>query len=109
MITTGASNDIEQATRIARSMVSRYGMSDKYGMMALETVNNAYLGGDTTLACSSATAADIDSEVRAIIENAYNKAVEIIKANRKKMDELAGFLLEKETITGEEFMEILNR
>lgn len=109
VITTGASNDIEQATRIARSMVSRYGMSDKYGMMALETVNNAYLGGDTTLACSSATAADIDSEVRAIIENAYNKAVEIIKANRKKMDELAGFLLEKETITGEEFMEILNR
>ena len=78
-------------------------------MMALETVNNAYLGGDTTLTCSPATAADIDSEVRAIIENAYEKAVEIIKANRKKMDELADFLLEKETITGEEFMEILNR
>lgn len=109
VITTGASNDIEQATRIARSMVSRYGMSDKYGMMALETVNNAYLGGDTTLTCSPATAADIDSEVRAIIGNAYEKAVEIIKANRKKMDELADFLLEKETITGEEFMEILNR
>ena len=109
VITTGASNDIEQATRIARSMVSRYGMSDKYGMMALETVNNTYLGGDTTLTCSPATAADIDSEVRAIIGNAYEKAVEIIKANRKKMDELADFLLEKETITGEEFMEILNR
>lgn len=107
--TTGASNDIEQATRIARAMVSRYGMSDKYGMMALETVNNAYLGGDTTLACSPETASDIDSEVREIIESAFNKAKDIIKSNRAKMDELAGFLLEKETITGEEFMEILKR
>lgn len=107
--TTGASNDIEQATRIARAMVSRYGMSDKYGMMALETVNNAYLGGDKTLACSPETASDIDSEVREIIESAFNKAKDIIKSNRAKMDELAGFLLEKETITGEEFMEILKR
>lgn len=107
--TTGASNDIEQATRIARAMVSRYGMSDKYGMMALETVNNAHLGGDTTLACSPETASDIDSEVREIIESAFNKAKDIIKSNRAKMDELAGFLLEKETITGEEFMEILKR
>lgn len=107
--TTGASNDIEQATRIARAMVSRYGMSDKYGMMALETVNNAYLGGDTTLTCSPETASDIDSEVREIIESAFNKAKDIIKSNRAKMDELAGFLLEKETITGEEFMEILKR
>ena len=109
IITTGASNDIEQATRLARAMVSRYGMSEKYGMMALETVNNAYLGGDTTLSCSPATASDIDSEVREIIETAYHKATGIIKANRRKMDELAEFLLEKETITGDEFMEILNR
>lgn len=109
IITTGASNDIEQATRLARAMVSRYGMSEKYGMMALETVNNAYLGGDTTLSCSPATASDIDSEVREIIETSYHKATGIIKANRRKMDELAEFLLEKETITGDEFMEILNR
>lgn len=109
IITTGASNDIEQATRLARAMVSRYGMSEKYGMMALETVNNAYLGGDTTLSCSPATASDIDNEVREIIETAYHKATGIIKANRWKMDELAEFLLEKETITGDEFMEILNR
>ncbi|MDY3069876.1 MAG: ATP-dependent zinc metalloprotease FtsH [Parabacteroides sp.] len=109
IITTGASNDIEQATRLARAMVSRYGMSNKYGMMALETVNNVYLGSDSTLSCSSATAAEIDSEVREIIDTAYNKAIEIIKANRKKMDELAEFLLEKETITGDEFMNILNR
>lgn len=109
IITTGASNDIEQATRLARAMVSRYGMSEKYGMMALETVNNAYLGGDTTLSCSPATASDIDNEVREIIETAYHKATGIIKANRRKMDELAEFLLEKETITGDEFMEILNR
>lgn len=109
IITTGASNDIEQATRLARAMVSRYGMSEKYGMMALETVNNAYLGGDTTLSCSPATTSDIDSEVREIIETSYHKATGIIKANRRKMDELAEFLLKKETITGDEFMEILNR
>lgn len=108
IITTGASNDIEQATRLARAMVSRYGMSDKYGMMALETVNNAYLGSDSTLSCSSDTASDIDSEVREIIDAAYKKAIEIIKANRRKMDELAEYLLEKETITGDEFMKILN-
>lgn len=107
--TTGASNDIEQATRLARAMISRYGMSEKYGMMALETVDNVYLGGDSTLTCSAATAADIDSEVRDIIETAHRKAQEILQANRKKMDELATYLLKKETITGDEFMKILNQ
>lgn len=106
-VTTGASNDIEQATRLARTMVSRYGMSDKYDMMALEIVNNAYLGGDATLACSAATSADIDKEVLQIIKEAHLKAVNIIKENIHKMHELADFLLKKETITGEEFMKIL--
>ena len=105
-ITTGASNDIEQATRLARAMVSRYGMSDKYGMMALETTNNDYLGGDTALSCSSATASEIDKEVQKIIMDAHKKATVIIKANMQKMHELAAFLLEKETITGDEFMDI---
>lgn len=106
-ISTGASNDIEQATRLARAMVTRYGMSDKYDMMALETVNNAYLGGDTSLACSSETAADIDREVLEIIRQAHEKARAIITANRPAMDEAASYLLEKETITGDEFMQIL--
>lgn len=106
-ITTGASNDIEQATRMARTMVTRYGMSDKYDMMALETVSNAYLGGDTTLACSADTAADIDREVLALIRQAHEKARSIITANRPAMDEAAAYLLDKETITGEEFMAIL--
>ena len=108
-ITTGASNDIEQATRLARAMVTRYGMSDKYDMMALETVNNAYLGGDTSLACSADTAADIDREVLNIIKQAHEKARTIITANRPAMDEAAAYLLEKETITGDEFMAILAR
>ena len=108
-ITTGASNDIEQATRLARAMVTRYGMSDKYDMMALETVNNAYLGGDTSLACSADTAADIDREVLNIIKQAHEKARTIITANRPAMDEAAAYLLEKETITGNEFMAILAR
>ena len=108
-ITTGASNDIEQATRLARAMVTRYGMSDKYDMMALETVNNAYLGGDTSLACSADTAADIDREVLDIIRQAHEKARSIITANRPAMDEAAAYLLEKETITGDEFMAILGK
>ena len=108
-ITTGASNDIEQATRLARAMVTRYGMSDKYDMMALETVNNAYLGGDTSLACSADTAADIDREVLGIIRQAHEKARSIITANRLAMDEAAAYLLEKETITGDEFMAILGK
>ena len=108
-ITTGASNDIEQATRIARGMVTRYGMSDEFDMMALETVNNAYLGGDASLICSAETASKIDAEVLSMIRQAHQKAQNILKENRGKLDELAAYLLEKETITGEEFMEILNR
>ena len=108
-ITTGASNDIEQATKLARAMVTRYGMSDKYGMMALETVNEAYLGGDTSLACAQDTAADIDSEVRQMIADGYAKAKQIITDNRAQMDAAAHILLEKETITGEEFMQIIDQ
>ena len=108
-ITTGASNDIEQATKLARAMVTRYGMSDKYGMMALETVNGAYLGGDTSLACAQDTAADIDSEVRQMIADGYAKAKQIITDNRAQMDAAAHILLEKETITGEEFMHIIDQ
>ena len=106
-ITTGASNDIEQATKLARAMITRYGMSDDFGMVALETVNNQYLGGDTRLACSAETAAKIDRDVVAMIGDAYKKAEAIIKENRSAMDALAAYLLEKETITGEEFMDIL--
>jgi len=109
IVTTGASNDIEQATKIARAMITRYGMSDKYGMMALETVQNAYLGGDTSLSCSETTASDIDSEVRELIGMAYSRAKELISGNRRIMDEAASLLLEKETITGEEFMAIVNK
>ena len=108
-ITTGASNDIEQATRLARVMITRYGMSDDFGMVALETVNNQYLGGDTSLACSAETAAKIDRDVVAMIGDAYKKAEAIIKENRTAMDALAAYLLEKETITGEEFMDILGK
>lgn len=107
-ITTGASNDIEQATRLARAMVTRYGMSEKYDMMALETVNNAYLGGDASLACSAETASDIDKEVLLIIKEAHEKAKQIITDNLDKMHETTRFLLEKETISGEEFMGILS-
>lgn len=108
-ITTGASNDIEQATKLARAMITRYGMSDDFGMVALETVNNQYLGGDTSLACSAETAAKIDRDVVAMIGDAYKKAEAIIKENRAVMDALAAYLLEKETITGEEFMDILSK
>lgn len=108
-ITTGASNDIEQATKLARAMITRYGMSDDFGMVALETVNNQYLGGDTSLACSAETAAKIDRDVVAMIGDAYKKAEAIIKENRAAMDALAAYLLEKETITGKEFMDILGK
>ena len=108
-ITTGASNDIEQATKLARAMITRYGMSGDFGMVALETVNNQYLGGDTSLACSAETAAKIDRDVVAMIGDAYKKAEAIIKENRTAMDALAAYLLEKETITGEEFMDILGK
>ena len=108
-ITTGASNDIEQATKLARAMVTRYGMSDQFGMVALETVTNQYLGGDTALACSPETAKAIDDEVIATVKAQYEKAMGILRDHAAKLNELAGYLLEKETITGEEFMEILNR
>ena len=106
--TSGASNDIEQATKIARAMVTRFGMSDKFGMVALETVNNPYLGGDTSLTCSSATAAKVDEEVLNIIKEAHKKASKILSDNLDKLHELSNYLLEKETITGQEFMKILN-
>ncbi len=106
-VTTGASNDIEQATRLARAMVTRYGMSDKYDMVELETVNNRYLGGDTSLACSSETAADVDREVMRIVKEAHRKAKEMIAGHRDIMHRAAAFLMEKETITGEEFMAIV--
>ena len=108
-ITTGASNDIEQATRLARGMITRFGMSEEFGMVALETINNQYLGGDTSLACSNETATKIDAAVVAVVKQAHEKAVGIIRENMHKLDEIAQFLLEKETITGEEFMEILNK
>ena len=107
-ITTGASNDIEQATKLARAMVTRYGMSDQFGMVALETVTNQYLGGDTSLACSPETAKAIDDEVIATVKAQYEKAMGILRDHAAKLNELAGYLLEKETITGEEFMSILN-
>ncbi len=106
--TTGASNDIEQATKLARAMITRYGMSDEFGMVALETLNGKYLGGDASLACSDETAAKIDADVVAAIKAAHEKAIGILADNRQKLDELASYLLEKETITGEEFMKILN-
>lgn len=106
--TTGASNDIEQATKLARAMVTRYGMSDKYDMMELETVNNAYLGGDSSLACSNETASEIDKEVLNIIKKAHEKAKNIISANKNIMHKAAKFLIEKETITGDEFMKIVH-
>lgn len=108
-ITSGASNDIEQATRIARAMVTRLGMSENFDMMALETVTNQYLGGDASLACSPSTSAKIDEEVLSIIKEAHGKAKRILLEHEEKLHELSKYLLEKETITGEEFMEILNR
>ena len=108
IVTSGASNDIEQATKIARAMVTRFGMSDKFGMVALETVNNPYLGGDASLTCSSETASKVDEDVLNIIKEAHLKASTILKENIDKLHELSHYLLEKETITGEEFMKILN-
>ena len=108
-ITTGASNDIEQATRLARAMVTRYGMSKTFGMVALETVTNQYLGGDTSIACSADTATRVDQEVIALIGQAYARAKELLEQDRAAMDRLSAYLLEKETITGEEFMEILDQ
>ena len=106
-VTTGASNDIEQATKLARAMITRYGMSDDFGMVALETVTNQYLGGDASLACSTDTQTKIDQQVVELVKREHDKAVNILTANREKLDRLAAFLYEKETITGEEFMHIL--
>ena len=108
-ITTGASNDIEQATKLARAMITRYGMSDRFGMVALETQNNAYLGGDSSLSCSPQTAADIDQMVVDTVKHGYDTAMDLLEKNQKKLHELAKYLYEKETITGEEFMQILTR
>ena len=108
-ITTGASNDIEQATKISRAMITRYGMSEDFDMVAMETVSNQYLGGDTSLACSAETQTQIDKQVVALVKKQHEKALNILKENRAKLDELAKYLYEKETITGEEFMNILNR
>lgn len=106
-VTTGAANDIEQATKLARAMITRYGMG-QFGMVAMETVTNQYLGGDSSLTCSTETQALIDREVVNLVEMQYEKAEEILIENREKLDKLAEFLYEKETITGEEFMRILN-
>ena len=108
-VSTGASNDIEQATKLARAMITRYGMSKDFDMVALETVNNQYLGGDTSLSCSAETQAEIDRQVMALVKHQHEKAGQILMESREKLDELAKFLYEKETITGEEFMTILNR
>ena len=107
-VTTGASNDIEQATKLARAMITRYGMSDDFEMVALETVTNQYLGGDASLACSAETQTQIDRQVVALVKRQHEKALQILHDNREKLDELANFLYEKETITGEQFMQILN-
>ena len=108
-VTTGASNDIEQATKLARAMITRYGMSEEFDMVAMETVTNQYLGGDTSLACSAETQARIDEKVVELVKQQHQKAIQILTENRQKLDELAKFLYEKETITGEEFMGILNQ
>ena len=107
-VTTGASNDIEQATKLARAMITRYGMSDEFGMVALETVTNQYLGGDASLVCSAETQTKIDQQVVALVQKQHDKAVSLLTDNREKLDQLAAYLYEKETITGEEFMHILN-
>ena len=107
-ITTGASNDIEQATKLARAMVTRYGMSEQFDMVAMETVNSQYLGDDTSLSCSADTQKEIDQKVIELIKRQHKKAKQILTENRQKLEELAQFLYEKETITGEEFMSILN-
>lgn len=107
-VTTGASNDIEQATKLARAMITRYGMSKDFDMVAMETVTNQYLGGDTSLACSMETQTRIDAQVVELVKQQHEKAGQILLENKDKLDELAQFPYEKETITGEEFMEILN-
>ncbi len=107
-ITTGASNDIEQATKLARAMITRYGMNDEFGMVALETVTGQYLGGDSSLACSAKTQAEIDRKVMELVRAQYEKAKAIICENKAKLDELAQYLYMNETITGDEFMEMLN-
>ena len=106
-ISTGASNDIEQATKLARAMITRYGMTDEFDMVAMETVNNQYLGGDASLACSADTQKKIDEKVVEVVKAQHKKALDILNENKDKLHELANFLYEKETITGEEFMRIL--
>jgi cell division protease FtsH len=108
-VSTGASNDIEQATKLARAMITRYGMSDEFDMVAMETVTNQYLGGDTSLSCSAETQTKIDGLVVDLVKKQHTKAAEILLENRAKLDELAQYLYERETITGEEFMNILER
>ena len=105
---TGVSNDIEQATKLARSMITRYGMSKDFDMVAMETVTNQYLGGDTSLSCSAETQAEIDRQVVELVKKQHEKALQILADNREKLDELAEYLYDKETITGDEFMQILN-
>ena len=107
-VTTGASNDIEQATKLARGMITRYGMSKDFDMVAMETVTNQYLGGDSSLTCSMETQTSIDKEVVELVKRQHEKAGQILMENRAKLDELSQYLYEKETITGEEFMKILN-
>ena len=107
-ITTGASNDIEQATKLARAMITRYGMTEEFDMVAMETVTNQYLGGDTSLSCSADTQKEIDRKVVELVKREHEKAKKLLADNREKLDELAMYLYEKETITGEEFMKILN-
>ena len=106
---TGASNDIEQATKLARAMITRYGMSPDFDMVALESVTNQYLGGDSSLTCSMETQTEVDRQVVALVKREHAKATAILQENREKLDELAKYLYERETITGEEFMEILDR
>ena len=106
-VSTGASNDIEKATRLARQMITQYGMSDNFGMVALETVQNQYLGGDASLACSAETQAEIDREVVDLVDQMHRKALQILRANKSKLDEISQYLYEKETISGDEFMSIL--
>ena len=105
---TGASNDIEQATKLARAMITRYGMSEDFDMVALETVSNQYLGGDASLACSAQTQAKIDQQVVDLVKGQHQKAIKLLQDNRQKLDEIAKYLYEKETITGDEFMALLN-
>ena len=107
-VTTGASNDIEKATQIARAMITQYGMSDKFGLIGLATVENQYLSGRATLNCGDSTATEIDHEVMLMLKNSYEKAKEILNAHREALDRIAAFLIERETITGKEFMNILH-